>query len=121
MEGYLVKKALVVPKKAKKAIAVRAGKAVLEQLPVDQKKLKVAAALLERVDLKRLGVVAVSGAAAISLAGSALQARMTRTALRRELKRQLAPVNKKLDELEKQNAELQRQNDELRKQLKKGS
>ncbi len=116
-----MKKALVVPKKAKKAIAVRAGKAVLEQLPVDQKKLKVAAALLEKVDLKRLGVVAVSGAAVLGLAGSAVQARMTRAALRRELKRQLAPVNKKLDELEKQNEELQRQNEELRKQLKKGS
>lgn len=114
-------KSLVVPKKAKKAIAVRAGKAVLEQLPVDQKKLRLAAALLEKVDLKRLGVVAVSGAAVFSLAGSALQARMTRTALRRELKRQLAPVNKKLDELEKQNEELQRQNEDLRRQLKKGS
>ena len=102
----------------KNALAVRAGKAVLEQLPVDQKKLRLAAAVLEKVDLKRLGVVAVSGAAAISLAGSALQARMTRAALRRELKRQLAPVNKKLDELEEQNKELRRQNEELRRQLK---
>ena len=110
------KKALVTA--AKKALAVRAGKAVLEQLPVDQKKLRLAAAVLEKVDLKRLGVVAVSGAAAISLAGSALQARMTRAALRRELKRQLAPVNKKLDELEEQNKELRRQNEELRRQLK---
>ena len=112
-----MKKITLVPT-AKNALAVRAGKAVLEQLPVDQKKLRLAAAVLEKVDLKRLGVVAVSGAAAISLAGSALQARMTRAALRRELKRQLAPVNKKLDELEEQNKELRRQNEELRRQLK---
>ena len=116
-----MKKVLVVPKKATKALAVRAGKAMLEQLTVDEKKLRLAAALMEKVDLKRLGVVAVSGVAALSLAGSAVQARMTRAALRRELKRQLAPVNKKLDELEKQNEELQRQNEELRRQLKKGS
>ena len=112
-----MKKIALVPT-TKNALAVRAGKAVLEQLPVDQKKLRLAAAVLEKVDLKRLGVVAVSGAAAISLAGSALQAKMTRAALRRELKRQLAPVNKKLDELEEQNKELRRQNEELRRQLK---
>ena len=57
---------------AKKAIAVRAGKAVLEQLPVDQKKLKLAAALLDRRNLRRLGVVAVSGAAVLSLGSTAL-------------------------------------------------
>ena len=112
-----MKKTSVIPA-AKTAIAVRAGKAVLDQLPVDQKKLKLAATLLEKKNLKRLGVVAVSGAAALSLAGSALQARMTRAALRKELKRQLAPVNKKLDELEEQNKELRRQNEELRRQLK---
>ena len=104
---------------AKKAIAVRAGKAVLEQLPVDQKKLKLAAALLDRRNLRRLGVVAVSGAAVLSLGSTALQARLTRAALRRELKRQLAPVNKKLDELEEQNQELRRQNEELRRALKR--
>ena len=112
-----MKKASVIPA-AKTALAVRAGKAVLEQLPVDQKKLKLAAALLEKKNLKRLGVVAVSGAAALSLCGSVIQARVTRAALRRELKRQLAPVNKKLDELEEQNKELRRQNEELRRQLK---
>ena len=103
---------------AKAALSVRAGRAMLEQLPVDQKKLKLAAALLDRKNLRRLGVAAVSGAAALSLCGSALQARLTRAALRRELKRQLAPVNKKLDELEEQNRELRRQNEALRSQLK---
>ena len=112
-----MKKTSVVPA-AKTALAVRAGKAVLEQLPVDQKKLKLAAVLLEKKNLKRLGVLAVSGAAALSLGASVIQSRITRSALRKELKRQLAPVNKKLDELEEQNKELRRQNEELRRQLK---
>ena len=112
-----MKKSPAIPA-VKTALAVRAGKAVLEQLPVDQKKLKLAAALLEKKNLKRLGVVAASGVAALSLGSSMLQARLTRAALRRELKRQLAPVNKKLDELEEQNKELRRQNEELRRQLK---
>ena len=101
----------------KTALAVRAGKAVLDRLPVDEKKLKLAAALLEKANLKRLGVIAVSGAAALSVGGSMLQARLTRAALRRELRRQLAPVNKKLDELEEQNRELRQQNEALRRRL----
>ena len=112
-----MKKTTVVPA-AKAALAVRAGKAVLEQLPVDQKKLRLAAALLEPKNLRRLGVIALSGTAALSLGGSLLQTRLTRAALRRELKRQLAPIEKKLDELEAQNKALRAQNDELRRQLK---
>ena len=113
-----MKKTALVPA-AEAALAVRAGKAALEQLPIDRKKLKLAAALLEKANLKRIGVIAASGAAALSLGGTLLQARLTRSALRRELKRQLAPMNKKLDELEAQNKALQRQNEELRRQLEK--
>lgn len=112
-----MKKNSVVPA-AKTALAVRAGKAMLEQLPVDQKKLKLAATLLEKNNLKRLGVVAVSGVAGISLGSTMIQARLTRAALRKELKRQLAPLNKKLDELEEQNKELRKQNEELQRRLK---
>ena len=115
-----MKKTSVIPA-AKTALAVRAGKAVLEQLPVDQKKLRLAAMLLEKNNLKRLGVLAVSGVAVCSLGSNVIQARITRAALRKELKRQLAPVNKKLDELEEQNKELRRQNEELRKQIKNRS
>ena len=104
---------------AKAALAVRAGKAVLEKLPIEEKKLKLAAALLDKTNLKRLGFVAVSGAAALSLGGTVLQTRLTRAAVRKELKRQLTPVNKKLEELEKQNEELRRQNEELRHALRR--
>ena len=61
----------------------------------------------------------MSGAAALSLGGTVLQTRLTRAAVRKELKRQLTPVNKKLEELEKQNEELRRQNEELRHALRR--
>lgn len=112
-----MKKNQLVPTLARSALAAKAGQAVLEQLPVDRKKLARAAALLEPKNLKRLGVLAVSGTAALSLGASMLQTRLTRAALGRELKRQLAPMNKKLDELEAQNRELQKQNEELRREL----
>ncbi len=111
-----MKHATVVPA-GKAALAVRAGEAVLKRLPADEKKLKLAAMLLEKAKLRRLGVIAVSGAAVLGVGSSMLQARLTRAALRRELRRQLAPVNKKLDALEEQNRELRRQNEALRRQL----
>ena len=112
-----MKRTMKVLEGPKNALAVRAGQAVLDQLPIDGKKLRRAAALMEPKNLKRLGVIAASGVAALSLGGTLAQARLTRAALAKELKKQLAPVNKKLDELEKQNAELQRQNAELQRRL----
>ncbi len=112
-----MKKTPVIPA-AKTALAVKAGKAVLEQLPADRKKLRLAAALLEKENLRRLGVTVAAGAAALGLVGTAMQAGLTRAALRRELKRQLAPLNRRLEELEDQNRELQRQNEQLRRELK---
>ena len=91
---------------AKAALAVRAGKAVLEKLPIEEKKLKLAAALLDKTNLKRLGFVAVSGAAALSLGGTVLQTRLTRAALRKELKRQLEPLHEEIAALQKSVDEL---------------
>ena len=59
-----------------------------------------------------------SGGGALSLAGSLARSRLYRAALAKELKKQLAPGNRKLDELEKQNEELKKQNEHLKKQLK---
>lgn len=115
-----MKNPLALVKAPKKALAARASQALLEQLPVDEKKLRRAAALLEPKNLKRLGIVAVGGTAALSLTGSLIQSRLYRAALARELKRQLAPIHKKLDALEQQNKELKAQNEQLRKELKKG-
>jgi hypothetical protein len=96
---------------------VTVGAQALEQLPAESKKLRVAAALLEPQNLKRLGVAAAGSAAVLGLTASAIRTRLYRRALARELKRQLAPINKKLDALEKQNKELMEQNEQLKKKL----
>ena len=97
--------------------AQKAEAAVLEAIPVDQKLLRGIVRHLNARDLKRLGIVALGGAAAVSLAGTVGQYRMIRQLMARELKKQLAPVNAKLDALQEQNEALQRQNREMKKQL----
>lgn len=99
------------------ALAVRAEQALVEQLPVDQKTLRVVGWLMDPKHLKLAGVGAVGCAAAVSMFKNAGQMRMYRAAMGRELKKQLEPINKKLDELEAQNEELKRQNQRLQKQL----
>lgn len=62
--------------------------------------------LLRKVDVKKVGIAA--GGAAVVLSVMSLTGRYTfyKGIVSGELKRQLAPVNKKLDELKAQNAEL---------------
>ena len=61
---------------------------------------------LRQVDIKKIGIAA--GGAAVVLSAVSLTGRYTfyKGIVSGELKRQLAPVNKKLDELKAQNAEL---------------
>ena len=92
----------------KELLFKQAEQTLLEQLPVDQKHLRRAAKLLQPQNVKRLGVIAVGGAAALSLLSSWSSARLYRAELARELKKQLAPINRKLDELEAQNEALRR-------------
>lgn len=112
-----MKKALPMPTDVKRGIALRAEQAVLEQLPVDRKALKKAAKYLEPKKLKLLTVAFLGGAAFLSLLGTAGHERLYRAAVAKELKRQLAPVNEKLDELQAQNDELRAQNEELKRRL----
>ena len=100
-----------------KAIAARAEQMLWESLPVEQKTLQRAMKLLEPKNLKLLGITAVGSMAALSLLGSLGRTGVYRAAVAKELKKQLEPVNRKLDELEAQNEELKRQNEELRVQL----
>ena len=62
--------------------------------------------LLRKVDVKKVGIAA--GGAAVVLSAVSLTGRYTfyKGIVSSELKRQLSPVNKKLDELKAQNAEL---------------
>ncbi|MCR5663466.1 MAG: hypothetical protein K6G17_01150 [Oscillospiraceae bacterium] len=62
--------------------------------------------------LKRLGLLAGGTLLGLNLVGGALRMQSYRRALSHELKKQLKPVNAKLEALEKENAE-------LREELKK--
>ena len=103
--------------KGKQELASRAGQALLEQLPVDQKTLRRAARLLEPQNLKRLALAAAGAAAVLSLAAGIGHDRMYQAAVGREIKKQLAPIHQKLDDLQAQNEELRRQNEALRREL----
>ena len=62
--------------------------------------------------IKKYGLIAAGALLGLSVAGSAARVQTTRIALSRELKKQLKPINEKLDALEKEN-------EELRAELKK--
>lgn len=72
--------------------------------------------LLRKVDIKKIGIAA--GGAAVVLSAVSLTGRYTfyKGIVSVELKRQLAPVNKKLDELKAQNAELKAEVERLNAQ-----
>ena len=71
----------------------------LRPLPVDITKLQRAAKYLEPKRIKRIAVIAVGGSAALSLLGSIGHDRIYRAAVAREMKKQLEPIRKQLDEL----------------------
>ena len=116
---------MLLKKKEKLPVVKSPAETALELLPMalvrgdsaQQKLLRYVLANANMKSIKRLGAAVVGASAALALAGSLARRRMIRSALARELKKQLAPVNKKLDELEEQNKELKKQNEQLRKQL----
>ena len=105
---------------SRRALAAQAEQAVLERLPLDQKTLRRAAALMKPKNLKLLAAAAIGGGAMLSVLGGVARERLTRAAVSRELKRQLEPVRQQLDALEEQNEELKRQNEQLRALLTQG-
>ena len=100
-------------------IAARAEKAIMESLPVDQKTLRIIGKVLEPQNLKRIGIAAVGGSVLVSLVSSLGRDRINRIETARELRKELMPIQKKLDELEAQNTVLWQQNEELKLQLAK--
>ncbi len=103
----------------KKALAVRTEKALLDMIPVDQKTLRIIGKVLEPQNLKRIGIAAVGGSVLVSLVSSLGRDRINRAATAKEMKKQLVPLQKKLDVLEAEIFILSRQNEELRAQLAK--
>ena len=90
-----------------------------DELPVDNKTMQLLGWLLNPNHLKLIGVVLVGGCAVFALIRSAWEKYTYRSALAREMKKQLEPMYEKLEDLEEQNEELKSQNDELLKHLKK--
>ena len=101
----------------KKYLAEQAEQALLERLPVDQKTLNRAIKLLEPKNLKRMGILVIAGSAVISIAGTLGRDRVFKAAVAHEMKKQLEPIRKKLNELEAQNTVLWEQNEELKEKL----
>ena len=98
----------VIVAEPKRALAARAEQAMLERLPVDQKTLHKAAKYLEPKRFKLLLLAAAGGAALFSAVRSFSHEQVYRAAVSRELKRQLEPVNERLETLQRQNEELKR-------------
>ena len=85
-------------KNAKNALAARAEQTLVEQLPVDQKALRVMGWLIKPENLKKVGIGAIGCAVAVSMLKNANQMRSYRAAMGKELKKQLAKKDKELDE-----------------------
>ena len=109
----------VLMKKNSDVIAEKAGQMLLEKLPVDQKLVQRTVKLLEPKNLKRIAIAAVGGSVLISIVSSIGHDRVYRAAVSHEMKKQLEPLRKKLDDLEAQNVALWQQNEELKAKLDK--
>lgn len=72
--------------------------------------------LMRKVDIKKVGIVAGGAAAALSVMSLTGRYTFYKSIVAGELKRQLTPVNKKLDELKAQNAELKAEVERLQAQ-----
>ena len=94
-------------------LTAKAEQALLEKLPVDQKTLTLVGKVLEPKNLKRIGIAAIGGSALISLVSSISHDKVYQAAVAREIKKQIAPLEHKLDELRTQNAVLLQQNREM--------
>ena len=117
--GINMNKKLPILHKKDDIITSKAEQAVLSVLPVDQKTLQKTMKFLEPKNLKRIALAVVGGSALVSIVTSIGHDRIYRAAVSHEVKKQLDPVMKKLNELEAQNTALYRQNKELTKLLMK--
>lgn len=98
-------------------LAAKAEQVLLERLPVDQKTMQRVVKLLEPKNLMRIGIAAVGGSALISIVSSISHDRIYQAVVAKEIKKQITPLQQKLDELQAQNAVLMQQNAELAAQL----
>ncbi len=112
-----MKKTLAVLSERKNPLAVKTEQVILEKLPVDQKTLNRAMKILEPKNLKRLCIGAIGGSILVTILSNIGKDQIYRASVGQEIKKQLAPMQKKLDELEAQNAALYLQNKELMEKI----
>lgn len=101
LEPVLREEAALVPA-AGKALGKKAAEGVMQALPLKE--------------IKKYAVLAGGALLGVTAVNNVLRAQSYRLAVSRELKKQLKPINEKLDALEKENAELKA---ELEKERKK--
>lgn len=101
----------------KTIIMKQAEQNLLNSLPVDQRKLQLAKKYMQPKALKLIAATAIGGSMVVTILGSIGRNKIYRAAVAKELKKQLAPLYKRLGELEAQNEILIRQNEELRSKL----
>lgn len=94
LEPVLREEAALVPA-AGKAIGRKAAEGLVQALPVKE--------------LKKYGLLAGGALLGFAAVNNVLRAQSYRLAVARELKKQLKPINDKLDALEKENAELKKE------------
>jgi hypothetical protein len=104
---YLVQKGELLPVKRLAA----------QRLPGGERLLLRVKQMLESEKAKKIAVAAVGVSVGVSLLGAVGKSVIYRSAVAREVKKQLEPVNRKLDELQSQNTQLLRQNRELMEKL----
>ena len=112
-----MKKTLAILSERKNPLAVKTEQVLLEKLPVDQKTLNRAMKILEPKNLKRLCIGAIGGSILVTILSNIGKDQIYRASVGQEIKKQLAPMQKKLDELEAQNAALYLQNKELMEKI----
>ena len=93
LEPVLREEAALVPA-AGKAIGKKAAEGVVQALPLKE--------------LKKYALIAGGALVGLTAAGGVVRTQSYRIAVSRELKKQLKPINDKLDRLEKENEELKK-------------
>ena len=112
-----MKKTVSIMPDTKKILMEQAEQSLLNSLPIDQKKLQLAKKYAQPKYLKIVVLAALGGSAAVTVLSNIGRNEIYRAAVAKEMKKQLAPLYKRLEELEAQNEILIHQNEELKAKL----
>ena len=88
----------------------------IEVAPLPGKKLPAAVNTLRKLDVKKVGLIAGGTAAVLTVVSVAGRYGIYRGAVAAELKRQLAPLHRKLDQLQAENRRLRAELEQLKKE-----